>query len=81
MTFIIHFKDGHRETYNNRYDEDVEHERDAAWDDVYMTFPDAEYITMIPYRIKHKATGLYYKPSRPSLSKEWIKLYEEFRLS
>lgn len=27
MTFIIHFKDGHRETYNNRYDEDVEHER------------------------------------------------------
>lgn len=41
MTFIIHFKDGHRETYNNRYDEDVEHERD---DDVYATFPDAEYI-------------------------------------
>lgn len=38
MTFIIHFKDGHRETYNNRYDEDVEHERDAAWDDVYATF-------------------------------------------
>lgn len=27
MTFIIHFKDGHRETYNNRDDEDVEHER------------------------------------------------------
>ena len=27
MTFIIHFKDGHRETYNNRYDKDVEHER------------------------------------------------------
>ena len=27
MTFIIHFKDGHRETYNNRYDEDVEHEK------------------------------------------------------
>lgn len=26
MTFIIHFKDGHRETYNNRYDEGVEHE-------------------------------------------------------
>lgn len=25
MTFIIHFKDGHRETYNNRYDEDVEY--------------------------------------------------------
>lgn len=25
MTFIIHFKDGHRETYNNRYNEGVEH--------------------------------------------------------
>lgn len=24
---------------------------------------------MIPYRIKHKATGLYYKPGRPNLSK------------
>lgn len=22
MTFIIHFKDGHRKTYSNRYDED-----------------------------------------------------------
>ena len=43
MTFIIHFKDGHRETYNNRYDED-DPERDAAWDDVYMTFPNADYI-------------------------------------
>lgn len=27
-----------------RYDESDEHERDAAWDDVNMTFPDAEYI-------------------------------------
>lgn len=44
MIFIIHFKDGHRETYNNRYDEDDEHERDAAWDDVYMRFPEASYI-------------------------------------
>lgn len=24
--------------------ENDEHERDAAWDDVYMTFPDADYI-------------------------------------
>lgn len=24
---------------------------------------------MIPYRIKHKATGLYYKPGKPHLSK------------
>lgn len=42
MTFIIHFKDGHRETYSNHYDNDPE--RDAAWDDVYTTFPDADYI-------------------------------------
>ena len=34
MTFIIHFKDGHRETYSNHYDEN----------DVYMTFPNADYI-------------------------------------
>lgn len=44
MTFIIYFKDGHRETYNNRYDESDEQERDAAWDDVYMRFPEASYI-------------------------------------
>lgn len=44
MTFIIFHKDGTRETYSNRYDESNEHERDAAWDDVNMTFPDAEYI-------------------------------------
>lgn len=44
MTFIIHHKDGHRETYSNTYDEDCEYERDAAWDDVRMTFPDADYI-------------------------------------
>lgn len=44
MTFIIHFKDGTRRTYSNRYDEDNEHERDAAWDDAYSTFPEADYI-------------------------------------
>ncbi len=44
MTFIIHFKDGYRETYSNNYDEYDEHERDTAYDDVYMQFPDADYI-------------------------------------
>ena len=44
MTFIIHYEDGSRETYSNRYDEDIESERDAAWDDVYAAFSDAEYI-------------------------------------
>lgn len=44
MTFIIHYKDGSRETYSNRYDENDEMEVDAAWDDVYMTFPKADYI-------------------------------------
>ena len=44
MTFIIHHKDGHRETYSNTYDEDDEYERDAPWDDVRMAFPDADYI-------------------------------------
>lgn len=41
MTFIIHYKDGSRKTYSNRYNEDDEHERDAAWDDVYLHFPKA----------------------------------------
>jgi hypothetical protein len=44
MTFIVFFKDGRRESYSNRYDEDNEQERDAAWDDVYATFPEADYI-------------------------------------
>lgn len=44
MTFIIHFEDGYRQSYSNSYDESIEHERDAAWDDVYSTFPDASYI-------------------------------------
>lgn len=44
MTFIIHYKDGSRETYSNRYDENDDAERDAAFDDVYATFPEAEYI-------------------------------------
>lgn len=37
MTFIIHHPDGRREQYSNHYDEDIE--RDAAFDDAYMTFP------------------------------------------
>lgn len=44
MIFIVFHKDGTRETYSNRYDEDDEQERNAAWDDVYVTFPDVEYI-------------------------------------
>lgn len=44
MTLIIFHKDGHREQYSNRYDESNEQQRDAAWDDVYMRFPDADYI-------------------------------------
>lgn len=44
MTFIVHFKGGHMETYSNYYDENEEYERDAAWDNVFMTFPNADYI-------------------------------------
>lgn len=44
MTFIIYFKDKPRTTYSNRYDESIEQEVDAAWDDVYSRFPDADYI-------------------------------------
>ena len=44
MTFIIHFKNQSLQIYSNRYNEDIEYERDAAWDDVYMKFPEADYI-------------------------------------
>ena len=43
MTFIIHFKDKPRKTYNSRYREGIEQEEDA-WDEVYAKFPDADYI-------------------------------------
>lgn len=44
MTFVIHFKDGTKTSYSNRYNENIEHERDAAWDDVYSKFPETDYI-------------------------------------
>ena len=44
MTFVIFHKDGTRETYSNRYDEDNEQEYDAGFDDAYAHFPDADYI-------------------------------------
>lgn len=31
MTFIVHFKDGHREQYSNHYNEDDKHERNADY--------------------------------------------------
>ena len=40
MTFIIHHPDGKREQYTNHYDEYDEQQRDAAFDDAYMKFPD-----------------------------------------
>lgn len=46
MTFIIHFKDGRRKQYSNRYNENIEYEIDAAWDEVYAKFPDADYIEL-----------------------------------
>ena len=39
MTFIIHYPDGRREQYTNRYDENIEHERDSAFEDAENTFP------------------------------------------
>lgn len=44
MTFIVFLKDGTRKQYSNHYDENNEQQRDAAWDDVYAKFPDADYI-------------------------------------
>jgi hypothetical protein len=44
VTFIIHFKDGHRFSVSTRYSEDDEHEVDAAWDYIYGMYPEADYI-------------------------------------
>ena len=44
MTFIITNKDGSRTQYSNHYNEGNEIEVDAAWDDVYVKFPEADYI-------------------------------------
>lgn len=55
MTFIIHFKNKPRQTYSNRFNEDDERQRDAAWDDVYDQFPDAEYIEEFQYE-KNRVT-------------------------
>lgn len=38
MTFIIHHPDGTREQYSNHYDEDIESERDAAFECDYPDF-------------------------------------------
>lgn len=42
VTFIIHFKDGHRISVATRYSEDDE--VDAAWDYIYGMYPEADYI-------------------------------------
>ena len=42
MIFIIHFKSKPRITYSNRYNESIDHERDAAWNDVYAKFHNAK---------------------------------------
>lgn len=44
MIFIITNKDGSRTQYSNHYDKDDEIEVDAALDDVYIKFPEADYI-------------------------------------
>lgn len=44
VTFIVFHKNGTREQYSTNYSEDNEQEVDAAWDEVRMMFPDADYI-------------------------------------
>lgn len=45
-TFNIFLPGGRRISYANNYDENIEHELDAAYDDVYSRFPEAEYIEL-----------------------------------
>lgn len=44
ITFIIHHKNGLRESYSVRGDEDNERHVDTAWDIVHAEFPEADYI-------------------------------------
>lgn len=46
IAFIVFFKDGHRETATSPYMEGSENNLDAAWDWVYMMYPEAEYIEL-----------------------------------
>lgn len=46
ITFIIHYKNGQRETANSPYEEGSEQNLDAAWDWVYGMYPDANYIEL-----------------------------------
>lgn len=45
-TFIVFFKDGTRRTVSTRHDEDDEYELDAAWEEMYMDYPEADYIDL-----------------------------------
>ena len=46
ISFIVLYKDGRRETVTSRYEEGSEQNLDAAWDRVYMMYPEAEYIEL-----------------------------------
>lgn len=44
VTFIIHAKNGSRQQFVSSYEEGKESNIDAAWDEAYDKFPDADYI-------------------------------------
>ena len=46
ISFIVFYKDGRRETVTSQYEEGSEQNLDAAWDWVYMMYPEAEYIEL-----------------------------------
>lgn len=46
ISFIVFYKDGHRETVTSQYEEGSEQNMDAAWDWVNMMYPEADYIEM-----------------------------------
>lgn len=47
MMFIIYHKDGSKEVYDTKNQEESEAEVDAAYDEVYSLFSDAEYIEVL----------------------------------
>ena len=46
MTFIVFYENGSRETVSTPYNGNSEQDVDAAWDYMYMYYPEAKYIEL-----------------------------------
>lgn len=47
ITFVVFLENNQRISVSTHYREDIESEVDAAWDYIYMQYPNAEYIEIL----------------------------------